>query len=575
MATRSTSPDGDPARDPRRTEVETVETRDDGAVAGRLEEIWKRAYSARTRDDLEDLYEDWSETYDEDHEHIGFIGHRVAAEVLSRYVTRRDVARVVDAGAGTGAAGEALAALGFRDMVALDLSAAMLEKARAKGLYRQLLVADLSHPVDTFAQDTFDAAILVGVFSYGQAPAEALDEIVRLVRPGGAVAFTMREDFHRDNAMGVRARMEALERQGAWTLIERSDAHPYLPKKDPDATFRVWCYRVTGTTEAEVEDGFEDAVREAFEGDDDVKELDHAWIWDSTASRLYERYTRTAGYYLTDCEEEILRTHAADIWQGERVLVELGCGSARKIKHVLAACFAKPDGRPLRYVPIDVSRGALRATVGEVKQLHPEGLEVEPRQGLYEDALQDLPEDERKLVFFFGSSIGNLATVEATIGFLEGLRAKLHAGDRLVIGIDLHKDRRVFDRAYNESEACRTFFVHMIRRINEHMGADFDPRMFKLGSTYVEEPPHRGIRTRRVNLRIVPKRRQGSWVPRLGREVELQPGQAVQVGVSRKFEPEAIREMARPAGFRLGRQWFDHKRWFSLNEMIAADAPGR
>lgn len=532
----------------------------------RLDAIWARAYRAKTCDDLRSLYGDWAETYDSDHENVGFFGHRATAEVLARHLTRGDSSRVLDAGAGTGAAGEALSRLGFTDLVAIDLSEAMLERARAKGIYSQTIVADLSLPIDAFGEDSFDAAILVGVFSYGQAPAEALDEVVRLVRPGGAIAFTMRTDFYGEDAMGIRSRMQMLERRGAWVLLECTDPAAYLPGKDPNARFQVWCYRVTGHKTPEVEDGFEDAVREAFEGDKWVKKIDHSWIWDSTASRLYNRYTRSDDYYLTDCEEEILRDHASEILGEQRLIVELGCGSARKISHILSACVKR--GSVVKYLPIDVSRGALKSTEVEVRKAFGAAVDIEPRQGLFEDILPDLPLGQTKLVFFFGSSIGNLDTLPDTVSFLRRLRSRLNAGDRLVIGVDLHKDESMLDAAYNRDEACRNFFVHMIRRINEHLGADFDPRVFQLASVYQEEEVRAPFRSWRVSLRVAPVEPQHTWVRKVGMEVRLEPNQPVQIGISRKFEPEGIGELAKMAEMKLVRQWFDRKRWFSLNELV-------
>lgn len=533
----------------------------------RLARIWEQAYAARTRDDLRELYASWAESYDQDHEKVGFFAHRLTAEVLARHLTRRDVARILDAGAGTGAAGTALHELGFRDLLAVDLSPEMLRVAEGKGIYRDTLVCDLSLPVDSFAESSFDGAVLVGVFSYGQAPAETLDEMLRLVRPGGVIAFTARTDFLEEDAMGVASRMAALERDGSWSLLERTEPARYLPHKDPEALFRVFCYRVTGSHQDQVEEGFEDAVRESFETDAYVKRIDHAWIWDSTASRLYERYTRTAGYYLTDCEEEILRENAGQIWSGEPFLVELGCGSARKIRHVLEAALAG-GARALRYMPIDVSPGALRSTVAEVERTFGQSIALEPRQGLFEDVLSSIAGDERKLVFFFGSSIGNLESLEETAAFLRRLHDELRPGDRLIVGTDLHKDEDVIERAYNEEDACRAFFVHMLRRINEHLGADFDPRVFELSSTYELEPSWKGVTTRRVNLRIAPTVPQRTLIRTLELEVSLEPGQPVQVGISRKYEPRSFARVAELAGFRAGRHWYDSRRWFALNELI-------
>jgi len=532
----------------------------------RLDAIWAQAYRARTKEDLKELYASWATTYDEDHATIGFFGHELTAAVLGRHLTRHDASRVLDAGAGTGAAGEALHSLGFRDLVAVDLSEQMLEKAQEKGIHAQTLVADLSTPVDSFADDSFDAAILVGVLSYGQAPAETLDEIIRMVRPGGAIAFTMRTDFYADNAMGVRERMDELEARGRWRLLERTDPRQYLPHKDPDAMFQVWCYRVTGRKTPEIEEGFDAAIRSALDSDDWVKKIDHHWIWDSAATRLYNRYTHDNGYYLTDCEEEILQKYATDILGEQELVVELGCGSARKINHILEARVR--DGGSIHYMPIDVSKGALNATAADVADRFGDAVVVEPQQGLFDDVLHSLPVDRHKLVFFFGSSIGNLDTIDDTVRFLESLRARLHRGDRLVVGMDLDKDPSILMRAYGKGEPCRSFFVHMLRRINEYLGADFDPRAFELVSRYEEEETNAPFRSWVMSLRVAPTEPQRTLVRGLGLEVELEAGQPVQVGVSRKLELEGIAGLGKLAGLAMTRQWTDDRGWFSLSEFV-------
>jgi len=540
------------------------DTRND--IDRRLERIWKKAYGAETRDDLRALYAEWAKSYDEDHEHIGFFGHRLASEVLARNLTRRDV-RVLDAGAGTGAAGVELAKLGFGDLTAVDLSQEMLAVADSKGVYQRTITGDLAFPVDALQQDSFDAAILVGVFSFGQAPAATLDELLRVVRPGGLIVFTMRTDFFEQDPMGVRERMEDLTKAGAWTELEVTEPAPYLPKKDPEAEFRVWAFRVTSGVEAEIETGFEEAVSDALSGDDSVKVLDHSWIWDTVASRLYDRYTESDGYYLTDCEVEILRDNADDIVGDHDLIVELGCGSALKIGNVLRAAVARRGDGKVSYLPIDVSQGALDNTVAELKDEFGGRIDFQPRQGLFADVLHRIPEDRRKLVFFFGSSLGNVQDLEHTVRFLEDVRAQLRPGDGFVVGLDLHKEEEILDAAYNREESCRSFFVHMLRRINSALGADFDPRVFELASTYVEEKEYKGVRTRRVNLRVSPTRDQRSYVRELHREVVISAGDAIQVGISRKFEPEQIDALAELGGFTVKRRWLDSRGWFSLTEM--------
>jgi L-histidine N-alpha-methyltransferase len=544
------------------------------AERARRERIWRRAYAARSSEDLRALYADWARTYDEDHAAIGFIGHEVTADLLARYVSNPDVRPILDAGAGTGAAGRALHARGFRNLTGVDLSAEMLEVARQQGVYRQLFQVDLGEPIDRFPAAQFHAAVLVGVFSYGQAPAHALDEVVRLVETGGLIAFTVRDDFFEADAMGLRSRCRELEERSVLRLLEVGPSLPYLPKKDPDATFHVRVYRVLEADDAIAKDAFREAVGKAAQNADGVLRLDHAFIWNSTASRLYNRYTRRPEYYLTDCEEEILRGYAPQILGDRRTLVELGCGSARKIRPLLEVAVADPR-TPVVYEPIDVSEGALESTADEVRALFGDSVDVRPLHGMFDEVLARISGEDGKLVLFFGSSIGNLESVADTVTFLRGLRARLRRSDRLVVGVDLHKDEDELLAAYNAGAENLSFFLNMVRRINDELGADFDLGAFRLGSTYrQEEPSLDGVSSWSVDLRVVSTARQHVYIRELDLEFVMEPGHAVQVGTSRKYRSSDIRKLAELAGFDCSRQWFDRRGSFSLNELRPAEGTG-
>lgn len=538
-----------------------------GAASVRLEKIWKKAYAATTRDDLLRLYEEWAETYDNDHQAIGFFGHRTAARAIAKYTPFAEVAAVFDAGCGTGAAGEALWSLGYRNLTGVDLSRDMLARARDKKIYSHLAEADLSQPLDPFPCNSFDAAVLVGVFSFGQAPAHALDEIVRLVKPGGVVAFTMRTDFFEQDAMSVRSRMEVLDQAHAWKLLEVTDQEQYLPKKDPEALFRVWCYRVLETKTPPVDEEFAAAVREALMADSPIKRIDHAFIWNTVASRLYDRYTECPDYYVTDAEVEILAENAAEILDDQRLLVELGCGSAKKVSHLIEAAVAG-KGPTLTYTPVDVSQGALDATKNEIDARFAERVDVVPRCGRFDDVLASIAVEQDRLIVFFGSSIGNIETLEGTVAFLETIRERMTSTDRFVVGIDLDKSEATLRAAYEAGSRNRSFFLNMIRRVNWELGANFDLAAFRQDSPYEADPPFGGLETKCVQLRLVTTRPQDVYISSMHMEVHLDAGDAVQVGTSRKFRVEDIQRLGSLAGLRLRRQWFDSRRFFSLNEFV-------
>ena len=545
-------------------------------IEARLSKTWKQAYAATSRDELLQLYSDWAGDYDQDHEVIGFVGHRTAAAALARHIPDRS-ARILDAGAGTGAAGVALKELGYSDLTGLDLSADMLDVAATKGVYNELHPADLGLPVDRFRGSTFDAAILVGVFSFGQAPASTLDEVVRLVRPGGLITFTMRTDFFDADPMGVRVRMGELTDGGAWEEIEVTDPAAYLPKKDPDVKFRVWSYRVLPGKIPPVEPDYADAIRTAFADPNPVKALDHRYIWNALGSRMYNRYIATPDYYLNDCEEEILRDNAAEIVRNEDKLIELGCGSGRKVSLLLSEEARRHTlDQPIDYIPIDLSPAALEWAKAEVEAKFGERVTAHPRHGCFSEALPAIAaeSDRPALIVFFGSSIGNFETLDETVEFLAMVRKCMRPTDRFLVGMDLHKDADVLRRAYQSGEPNLTFFLNMVRRINDDAGADFDLTQFVQDSSYTHHGTYRGqVEDWRVEFKLKTNVDQTTRVEALDLDVGLNAGDSVRAGISRKFRKGDIAALAELAGLRLSRQWTDRRDYFSVNEFVTGDAP--
>jgi predicted TPR repeat methyltransferase len=96
---------------------------------------------------------------------------------------------VIDLGCGTGLCGSLVTA--HADAVdGVDLSAAMLEQARKRGVYRQLTHDDLKSFV-TAQTETADLVIAADVFIYVGALDEIFPQIRRILSPGGVFAFTL------------------------------------------------------------------------------------------------------------------------------------------------------------------------------------------------------------------------------------------------------------------------------------------------------------------------------------------------------------------------------------------------
>ena len=198
-------------------------------------------YASENNRQLQDRYDEWAKEYDDNLEaDFGYVMPRIAAETFERFVSKD--AKVLDAGAGTGLVGVELNRLGYADIEAMDLSLGMLEVARAKNVYGALHQMVMGEPLG-FETNSYDATICVGVLTLGHAPANSLDELVRVTKPGGYIAFTLRPDVYEQN--GFRETQERLASEDRWELVEVTDEFLGLPKGEPDVLFHVWVYRVS------------------------------------------------------------------------------------------------------------------------------------------------------------------------------------------------------------------------------------------------------------------------------------------------------------------------------------------
>jgi predicted TPR repeat methyltransferase len=169
------------------------------------------AYDITSAADAKRLYGAWANYYDQELvEENRYTGPELAAAVLARELADRE-ARIIDIGCGTGLVGERLRAHGFSTIDGLDLVPEMLAVAAEKGAYRELIEADLLQGAP-LPDASYTAAISVGTFTHNHVGPSGLDEVLRLVQPGGLFVVMINVEAYASD--GYEAKFGALVKAG-------------------------------------------------------------------------------------------------------------------------------------------------------------------------------------------------------------------------------------------------------------------------------------------------------------------------------------------------------------------------
>lgn len=285
------------------------------------------------------------------------------------------------------------------------------------------------------------------------------------------------------------------------------------------------------------------------------KTLPPKYFYDADGSRLFERICRLREYYPTRCELALTRRHLGEIarFAGRGAeLIEYGSGASTKTRLLLEAL------RPRVYVPVDISPAALHSAAVRLARRFP-WLRT---HGVAGDFMQPLTlpvfrsaSRSRRLVYFPGSTIGNLTPEEAQ-AFLSMTRGLVGQRGAMLVGVDLKKDANVLHAAYNDAQGVTAAFNrNLLARINRELGGDFDLRRFIHYAFY-------NAALGRIEMHLVSLARQTASVGRHRFGFDL--GETIHTENSCKYSVEEFRTLALAAGFRAERVWMDGRRYFAL-----------
>ncbi|KAL2824577.1 S-adenosyl-L-methionine-dependent methyltransferase [Aspergillus pseudoustus] len=198
------------------------------------------------------MYDEWATSYNTD---LADASQNYVAPILTAqtalHINRKLAPTVLDAGCGTGLVGQALAKGGSTGSGVVidgaDLSPPMLKIAGETGVYRDLLVADLTQPLGR-AEASYDIVTCCGTFTRGHVgPDPALREFLRVLKPAGIVVATVLYEIWLSG--GYKAEVEKLEAEGLATVVS-AEVDDYRKGAGDKAVFLV--LRKKATTAAAV-----------------------------------------------------------------------------------------------------------------------------------------------------------------------------------------------------------------------------------------------------------------------------------------------------------------------------------
>lgn len=194
------------------------------------------AYSLEDEDSMVDFYKKWAADYDRQMlDELGYLSPARIASLLSDYLPDL-TASVLDIGCGTGLTCTLLSEKGYFRLDGIDLSPDMIRVAAERHIYRELIVGDVNLALER-DDASYDAVISSGTFTHGHVGPEPLDEIFRILKPGGILACTVHCDLW--ESMGFRDKFESLLNRGTAICLNLHE-DKYYDSGDPEGWYCVY-----------------------------------------------------------------------------------------------------------------------------------------------------------------------------------------------------------------------------------------------------------------------------------------------------------------------------------------------
>jgi L-histidine N-alpha-methyltransferase len=306
----------------------------------------------------------------------------------------------------------------------------------------------------------------------------------------------------------------------------------------------------------------------------DPKTLPAKLFYDARGVELFDAIMLLDEYYLTRTEVAILSARAdaiaARIGRGS-VVIELGSGSGSKVR-LLFDALRERSTPPAAYVPVDIA-GEQLAELARTIEHDYRSTSVVPIDvdftapgalstvAAHIDAFveahvaTDGNGTLRRVVFFPGSTIGNLHPADASV-LLGRLRNLCGPAGALLLGADLRKEPSILHAAYNDTKRITAAFnANILTRVNRECSANFDVTRFQHYAFY-------NPTAHRIEMHLASLEEQSVRVA--GCDITFARGESIWTESSYKYDGPSMDTVLARGGWAARYYWDDSEGLFGV-----------
>ena len=284
------------------------------------------------------------------------------------------------------------------------------------------------------------------------------------------------------------------------------------------------------------------------------KTLPCKYFYDKKGSDLFQRICKLPEYYPTRTETYLLQSIAEEIAEliGPACqMIEYGSGSSKKM-HILLKALIEPES----FTAVDISKDHLISVTKTLSKKFPKlKVNAVPADFMYPFKCPEMIGNGLRVGFFPGSTIGNF-THEGAINFLQGTREVVGQNGVMLVGIDLKKDERTLNAAYNDSQGVTAAFnMNLLSRLNNELNANFDLNKFSHEAFY-------NAKLGRIEMHL---KSLSNQTVRLGtQEIPFKRNETIHTESSYKYSMDEFVELAKHAGYKTQKAWSDKNNFFGV-----------